>query len=312
MRKRVRSWNRLGTAVAGSLVVVALLGACSSGDDDETASSTTEAQGGESGGESSGGGSGGGASPFGGGVPEGGGGPAETNPDSLTGVWEGTYVCTQGETDLRLTIDDRGDGGVGAAFEFRTSDDRAGRYSMVGNRDGGTLTLDGHEWLEEVPNFHMVGLRADLEGREDTETLSGTVEGEGCTEFTAERVDTAPWYAGTWRGQYGCTQGLTGLTLTIEPGEGNSVSAIFEFYAVEENPDVPSGSYRMEGTYDEGRLYLDGVEWIERPPNYLMVPYVSNTDLGIDPNRIFGTVESPGCNIFEMRRVEDEDSEQER
>src|SRR5690606_36355294 len=121
MRKRVRSWNRLGTAVAGSLVVVALLGACSSGDDDETASSTTEAQGGESGGESSGGGSGGGASPFGGGVPEGGGGPAETNPDSLTGVWEGTYVCTQGETDLRLTIDDRGDGGVGAGLEFRTS-----------------------------------------------------------------------------------------------------------------------------------------------------------------------------------------------
>lgn len=288
--------------MAGCLAVVALLGACSSGDDDDTASSTTQAtEDGGGGGESS---DGGGGSLFGGGVPEGGGGPAETDPDSLTGVWVGTYVCAQGETDLRLTIDDRGDGGVGGAFEFRTSDNQAGSYSMVGNRDGDTLTLDGHEWLEEVPDFDMVGLRADLEGRDDTETLSGTVEGAGCTEFTAERTDTAPWYAGTWEGQYGCTQGLTGLTLTIEPGEGGNVTAVFEFYAVEENPDVPSGSYRMAGTYADGRLQLEGVEWIEQPPGYVMVGYVSNTDLGIDPNRIFGTVEGSGCNIFEMRRQE--------
>lgn len=302
MQQGVRSWKRIGPAVAGCLVAIALLGACSSGDDDDTSGGSTTTAGGEGSSTTEGG-----DNPFGGSGDGGsdGGGAAQTDPESLTGVWEGTYTCGQGETELRLTIDDRGDGGVGGAFQFTTpgAGGTEGSYSMVGNRDGGTLTLDPHEWLQEVRNYRMVGLRAEIADRSDTEALSGTVEGDGCTEFTAERTSAEPWYAGEWRGKYGCSQGITGITLTVESQGGADVAATFEFYAVPENPGVPSGSYRMAGTYENGRLLLEGVEWIEQPPGYGMVGYESNTDLGIDPNRIFGTVTgAASCNVFEMRR----------
>jgi hypothetical protein len=112
------------------------------------------------------------------------------------------------------------------------------------------------------------------------------------------------WYVGAWKGAYGCAQGVTGLTLTIEDAADGQVSATYEFYAAPENPDVPDGSFRMTGTYDEGKLVLQGSEWIEQPPGYLMVDYVSNPDLGIDPHHLFGGVQGSGCTLFTMDKVE--------
>jgi hypothetical protein len=287
-------------AVIGSLVAVAVVGACSSGDDDLTSatgdqpgsSSTTE--GGEAGG-----------SPSGQGV----GGRAWSDGESLSGVWEGSYECAQGRTGLRLTVDDRSSGDVGASFEYfpeaGNPDVATGSYTMTGTNSDGALALDGHEWLDQGGNYSMVGLRADAGDRSDTEALEGTVVGDGCSTFSLDRVSTDMWYVGAWKGAYGCAQGVTGLTLTIEPAVDGVVSATYEFYAAPENPGVPNGSFRMTGTYDdEGRLALQGSEWIDQPPGYVMVDYESHPDRGIDPHHLFGIVLGPGCTLFTMDKAE--------
>ncbi len=285
------------------LAAVSLVAACSSGDGDDTSGTTTTAGGGSST-------TGGAGNPFGGGGDSDGGddGGAPADPASLTGAWEGTYECAQGATALRLTIDDRADGSVGAAFEFHSTDDNpdvpSGGYSMTGTKAEGTLVLEGHEWLRQVRGYTMVGVRAEVGGRDADDPIEGTVVGAGCTDFHVERTSADPWYVGTWRGAYGCNQGVTGLTLTIEGQDPGHVSATYEFYAVPDNPGVPDGSFRMTGTYDGGRLALQGSEWIEQPPGYVMVGYESNADLGVDPHHLFGTVIGDGCTLFTMDKVE--------
>lgn len=234
---------------------------------------------------------------------------------SLTGSWEGSYQCSQGPTGLTLTIDDRGDGQLAANFAYHplpeNPDVATGRYSMVGtSTDAGALSLQGDQWIEQGGDYAMVGVDADSGSRTDPEHLEGTVVGEGCSTFAVDRVSTDPWYVGSWSGKYGCSQGMTGLTLTTEDSGDGNVQATYAFYAVPENPGVPSGSFRMEGTYVDGELGLTGVEWVDRPANYEMVDLRLWSELGIDPLRIYGTVQMTGggesdCTLFTLDRVED-------
>jgi hypothetical protein len=305
MYQRLSGGRRTVSVLAAALVAVTLLGACSSGDDDDTATNDTpsEGSGGDGGGQGEGGSGGEGGE--GGGL----GAAAQAARNSLNGVWEGSYECAQGVTGLTLTIDDRGNGDLGAAFEYHPTDDNpsvaTGIYSMTGTKTDAAMQLEGHEWIEQGGDYGMVALTAPLEGREDTESLTGTVEGAGCTEFTAERVSTDPWYVGTWQGAYGCNQGVTGLTLTIDASASGELTAVYEFYEVPENPGVPSGSFRMTGTYNEGQISLQGDEWLDQPEGYGMVDYESNPALGIDPNRLFGTVLGQGCTLFTMEKTDD-------
>jgi hypothetical protein len=108
--------------------------------------------------------------------------------------------------------------------------------------------------------------------------------------------------SGTWRGSYMCAQGLTGLTLTIEPG-ANGLTAVFEFYPVAENPLVPTGRFRMEGFFDgtQRTLTLQPREWIDQPPGYLTVGLEARVDL--DWGVILGRItETPGCTWFRLSR----------
>ncbi len=85
-------------------------------------------------------------------------------------------------------------------------------------------------------------------------------------------VPDATPVAGRWVGTYTCAQGRTGLTLTLSAGIMGQLDARFEFYPVPGNPSVPSGAYRMAGWLTtDGHLALVGVEWIRRPPDYVMV-----------------------------------------
>lgn len=292
------SWGtvRIRWAVVGVLVAVVLAAGCSSGDDDSSTFGTTTSDPP----------AGGGDEPAGAGQAAGSG--AAAGLTLLSGVWEGTYECGQGTSGLRLTVDDRANGDVGAAFEHvpdnGDADAATGSFSMNGTKSEDTLALEAHEWLEQGDD-DMVGLEANLADRSDTEVLEGTVVGDGCSNFTVQRVSTDPWYVGTWQGKYGCAQGLTGLTLTVDSDISGDVSAVFEFYEVPENPGTPNGSFNMAGTYEDGQLSLVGTDWIDQPEGYVVVDYESNTDLGIDPDRLFGTVLGPGCNIFEMRKVEE-------
>ena len=74
--------------------------------------------------------------------------------------------------------------------------------------------------------------------------------------------------AGEWVGTYECPQGLTGVTLTIS-GNSADLDATFSFYAHPSNPDVPSGSFSMDGSLGcGGNLVLFGRNWIVQPDGY--------------------------------------------
>lgn len=239
-------------------------------------------------------------------------GPAPAGGPSLTGTWEGTYECTQGETGMTLSIVDVG-GDLDAIMEFYEVDDNpgvpAGAFAMEGTSGAEGIELAGTEWIEEPEGYVMGGLTADaVEG--EVEQLEGAVDSEGCTTFDLSRTSPEPWYVGEWKGGYDCGQGMTGLTLTIAEGEGSaggdgvgadsSVEATFAFYEVPENPGVPSGSYSLQGSYADGGLALDGVEWIEQPDGYVMVGMES--DFVTRPDYFAGKVLDPSCTAFLLEK----------
>jgi hypothetical protein len=112
--------------------------------------------------------------------------------------------------------------------------------------------------------------------------------------------------SGAWRGSYTCAQGVTGLTLTIEAGP-HGVTALFDFYAVPENPTVPAGRFKMAGFYDSNArtLTLHPREWLRQPPGYLTVGIRAHVDLewGVMLGSVTGsTSETYGCTWVRLRR----------
>jgi len=106
---------------------------------------------------------------------------------------------------------------------------------------------------------------------------------------------------GTWTGAYTCGQGKTGLRLLIHAAPDGTLTARFDFYAVPGNPDVPSGSFTMAGTYSAAGLDLTPDYWISQPPGYSMVGLNSGPPAKGD--RILnGDVSYPGCTTFTITR----------
>jgi hypothetical protein len=107
---------------------------------------------------------------------------------------------------------------------------------------------------------------------------------------------------GTWRGNYICAQGMTALALTIEPRKDGSLTALFHFEAVPDNPDVPTGCYEMQGRFTPAtnQVALTPLRWLRRPPDYVMVGLEGR--LAPDGGQIEGLVQGPGCSFFRVQR----------
>lgn len=108
---------------------------------------------------------------------------------------------------------------------------------------------------------------------------------------------------GSWSGGYVCNQGVTDLHLLIErDGHGDGVNATFRFSPDKSNPRVPSGAFRMHGSFDPAakRLRLHGVSWIKQPRNYVMV----DLDGWMRGSGIYisGDVAGVGCTHFDVIR----------
>jgi hypothetical protein len=133
--------------------------------------------------------------------------------------------------------------------------------------------------------------------------FSGTVTGPpDCTTFYVRRaagLPAASAIAATWTGTYTCSQGLTGLRLTIKAAAGNALYATFAFYPVPSNPSVPSGSYSMTGFMDPAGIFLNGNQWISQPAGYDMVNIVGDPPAGENTN-LSGSV--PGCSPISLKR----------
>jgi hypothetical protein len=109
-----------------------------------------------------------------------------------------------------------------------------------------------------------------------------------------------PAVVGVWGGTYTCSQGLTGMRLTITGSGGDTLMAVVAFYAVASNPNVPDGSYEMTGSYSAaGGLVLTPDHWISQPAGYEMVGLSGPPPSG---NSMHGTVQSAGCTTFSVTR----------
>lgn len=93
-----------------------------------------------------------------------------------------------------------------------------GKYAMQGryNRKTGELKLGGLGWLERPKGYDMVPLGGKIKAGSDI--FRGRIEFQECEAFTLQRTQKSGQtpISGTWKGQYVCSQGETGLTLTIE------------------------------------------------------------------------------------------------
>ncbi|MEM7579815.1 MAG: hypothetical protein AAF316_08165 [Cyanobacteria bacterium P01_A01_bin.80] len=114
---------------------------------------------------------------------------------------------------------------------------------------------------------------------------------------------------GTWVGSYRCSQGITGLELSIRAKSKTDIDIIFSFFPHPKNLSVPSGSFRMRGKYkvfNSSRrpnvLNLKATKWIDRPSGY------STVDLAglVYPSKskIVGNVSSSGCGKFQVEKLQ--------
>lgn len=110
---------------------------------------------------------------------------------------------------------------------------------------------------------------------------------------------------GPWVGTYTCGQGLTGISLTITEAHEGRAEALFHFYAVPENPGVPTGCFLQSGSYNPatGRVTLRGGRWLLQPDGYVTVGFTGQLD---GAGRLLtGKVVGPrGCTTFRMERRE--------
>ncbi len=102
---------------------------------------------------------------------------------------------------------------------------------------------------------------------------------------------------------YVCAQGDTRLRLVLDRGPGPAdLTAVFAFGPTEDNPDVPRGSYRMEGALSDGLLDLHATTWIKKPAGYLTVD-IEAPVVGEEPLHIAGEITgASGCSTFAVVR----------
>lgn len=117
-------------------------------------------------------------------------------------------------------------------------------------------------------------------------------------------VSTAPPFplVGQWRGSYTCSQGVTGLLLTIVAAPTGDLGGTFEFYPLPENPGVPRGSYSVRVSYTDGSVNVTADHWINQPVGYDTVN-LSARPVADQPDTLSGRVHLEGCGGFHLTRV---------
>ena len=106
--------------------------------------------------------------------------------------------------------------------------------------------------------------------------------------------------SGEWVGSYRCYQGLTALTLTIEP-DGKQWSGVFAFGPDKDNKTVPHGSYELVITANADGYHMEPGAWITQPEGYTAVAL--DGDVSEDLTMLAGDVQFDGCTRFATART---------
>ena len=108
----------------------------------------------------------------------------------LAGTWTGTYVCSQGETGLRLAIQATAGGALTATFNFYAvpANPRvaSGSFTMTGTDSHAGVHLTHGHWIKEPAGYMMVDLSAPP-ASDGGAVLSGTVTTPGCGTFSVKK-----------------------------------------------------------------------------------------------------------------------------
>lgn len=128
----------------------------------------------------------------------------------------------------------------------------------------------------------------------------------GCVETLPQAMSTiagptAAQLQGDWTGRYVCGQGQTAVRLQLQATGGNALTGRFDFGNIAGRTNAANGSFTVNGSTQLGRLDLAPGRWLVQPRGYQMISVQAN--YFANPERLVGTVTSPGCSTFEVVRA---------
>ncbi|MDQ2813948.1 MAG: hypothetical protein M3Z75_19295, partial [Actinomycetota bacterium] len=124
--------------------------------------------------------------------------------------------------------------------------------------------------------------------------------GPAAAKSPARTAPGSPTVDGKWTGTYDCSQGLTGVQLTITGSTVDNLMATVDFYPVAGNPGAADGSYELVGSYSAARgLVLNPDYWINEPAGYEMVGFSAPPP---QANLMRGSVHGMSCSTFSVTK----------
>lgn len=216
--------------------------------------------------------------------------PLKSDASRLSGTWVGQYECGQGLTGMSLSITGNGEA-VNATWNFygviENPDNSLGSAKYSGSYDfENNLSLSGVAWINK-PDGHVMPVISGKANAQQNEIL-GNICGNNVTLRKVPPPDLTQ-VSGEWIGTYTCAQGNTGIILSIQEN-GSKLNATFDFFGLPTNPDVPVGSYTLEGIFDSsGNIDLEPVRWINQPTGWSMEGFEARL------NPVTGTLDGNIC-----------------
>ena len=116
---------------------------------------------------------------------------AELSASDVAGVWSGTYRCRQGETGVRLALNEARGNLLRGVFEFYPTSGNphapSGSFNVEANFDtaSGQLTMSPGRWIERPSGYYTVA--ANLTLSPDLQTLRGRIITQGCGAMQVHR-----------------------------------------------------------------------------------------------------------------------------
>lgn len=112
----------------------------------------------------------------------------------------------------------------------------------------------------------------ELQHQETVSVIGSSTAARSSVSTASPLSSTAALVAGTWTGTYLDYQGQhVGIKFVITPISGNVVTAVASLFQIEgETGLAPSGSQRLEGTFDPGSMTLtfNSASWVVRGTGY--------------------------------------------
>lgn len=116
----------------------------------------------------------------------------------LNGTWEGSYICPQGLTRLKLLINAKSTTNIDAVFMFsahpRNPGVPSGRFRMEGTLEvfdspemPDLLDLKGTAWINQPSGWFMVDLKGDVSSSK--RKITGNIPQPGCSTFEVVKRD---------------------------------------------------------------------------------------------------------------------------